>query len=95
MRLSDIEHPLPSGLKCPWCDHPHDLASGLDDDDGPEIGAYSICINCGSIATFGIGFVLQRCPDSVWQAEPEPIPSQMREARRAIREIHSRPRDGG
>jgi hypothetical protein len=52
-----------------------------------------MCIECGSVSTYGIGFVLQRCPDSVWQAEPEPTPSELREARRAILAVNSgRPR---
>lgn len=89
MKLSEVDHRT-APMRCPWCDKALDGATGIDYDGAPDMGSLTICIGCGSVSTFGVGGVLSRCPDPVWQAEPEPIPSQIRHARRAILAAHSR-----
>jgi hypothetical protein len=83
MRLSDKNYRVPQAV-CPWCGKKSDAASGVDTDDAPKVGSFTICIDCASVSTFGIGLVLVRCPDSVWQAAEEPIPEMLRTMRRAI-----------
>lgn len=89
MPISEVVHRYPL-TGCPWCGHAVDAASGLNSDDerAPEVGDYTVCIECANVSTYGIGLVLQRCPDAVWQAEPEPGPSELRAARQAVLAMH-------
>lgn len=83
------DHHIPRTV-CPWCGEQRDGASAIDSDDYPEIGSLAVCITCGGVSVYSLGFVLQRCPEAVWQAEPEPLPSQIRRARGAILRMHSK-----
>ena len=47
MRISDIDHRVP-GSRCPLCGHKLDAAMGIDSDEPPDPGDYSVCINCAS-----------------------------------------------
>lgn len=91
--LSDIAHAVPS-CPCPWCDHLFDRATGLGD-EAPEPGGVSVCINCGSVNRFRADLTLEQMPEAEWQAEAEPIPSQIRLARRAILQLHANPNGEG
>jgi hypothetical protein len=75
---------------CPWCDKELDAASGLDHDRVPKVGDLGVCITCGGVNIYALGLILTRCPETVWQAEPEPVPTEIRTARRAIRELNSK-----
>jgi hypothetical protein len=88
MRLGKAHHTTPA--TCPWCAAVLDAASGLDHDRAPSVGALTVCINCGGVGVFGLGLQLDRCSEAVWQAQPEPIPTMIRRARRAVVAVHSR-----
>lgn len=82
-KFPDVDHHLPPTL-CPWCAHQLDAAFGIGSDNAPAIGDCTVCIKCGGVGLWGIGMVLTRCPDAVWQAWPEPLPTQLRDAKLAI-----------
>jgi hypothetical protein len=38
---------------CPHCNYKSTMAKGITSNDKPQPGAFSICINCGGLSTFG------------------------------------------
>jgi len=47
-----IDHKLDDALVCPECGKPLNGASGIDTDNGPDPGDFSVCIYCGTILVF-------------------------------------------
>jgi hypothetical protein len=74
---------------CPYCRAVNDATSGVGTDRKPTVGEYAVCIYCGGVAIFGIGYVLSRCPDGIWQAEREPLRGNIRAAVWAVHAMHS------
>jgi hypothetical protein len=60
--MLDHEHKLPMNL-CPACGYAADRATGITGKEKPEIGDYSVCINCGALLRFGVGFTLEHVKD--------------------------------
>lgn len=70
---------------CPWCGYLCDAATPVGDKDAvPKPGDYSVCIECSSINRFDGMLILVRAKEAEWQAAPEPLPTMLRRARRAI-----------
>jgi len=47
---------------CPYCDYKIDMASSTRDDEKPQPGDISICLNCTGVMSYGPDMALQEFP---------------------------------
>ena len=55
-----VDHLLPQSL-CPCCGFAPDHATSVMNNGAkPEVGDYSICLNCGALLRFGANLILEK-----------------------------------
>jgi hypothetical protein len=83
------DHPFAAG-PCPLCGAQNDTATGLNTDEGPEVGDLCVCVGCASPLVYNSDMTMRAMPAAEFNALPDEAKAELRIAMAVVRQMDRR-----